>query len=542
MLNTLRGRFYGITTRSVLLLLALSLALFAALAWYLRSSADAYPVADGAVLEIYTLHAVKGFWPFGPYSQFHWHHPGPLLFYLLAPLYALGGFRTIALHAGAMAIGFASVLTIAIVLLRSATPAVACTGIVALGLFLFRVDGLVGSYWNPHIVVLPVAALLLLCARLASGRLWTLPVIILVGSFLAQTHVSLVPHVGALVSVALAAAILWGDRRDRRDGRDWRSLGRALAVSAALLLLLWLLPLIEQIRHWPGNLSQLATFFAEPFNGPTWATVLDVWGDTMTALLRPGLKLPVGWAVASPSGYQLPAMSTLQLLLLAAGSLYAARRGKKFDAALCSVGLVASVIAFWSITRIRTLIGDYMVFWMAILGAMNWAVLVGLAIDAALRRLHRERVNAPLRVLAYALTVVLALGVLFAGQQQIAGARQLASRNLPQTARDLRVLCTALDAYLAGEHIQRPLLQVAPATWGDAAGVIVDRYRRGLPFAVSPDLVWMFGAPLAPTGQEDRVIVIADRATHVELSKQPGDYLIAYRGSIYLHTNRPSQP
>jgi hypothetical protein len=513
--------------------LLLALLVIAALAWYLRSSADAYPISDGAVLEIYTLHAAKGFWPFGPYSQFHWHHPGPLLFYLLAPLYALGGFRTIALHAGAMAIGLASVLTIAIVLVRNATPAVACTGLAVLGLFLFRVDGLVGSYWNPHIVVLPVAALLLLCARLASGRLWTLPAIILVGSFLAQTHVSLVPYVGALASVALAAAILSSDRR---------SLGRALGVSAALFLLLWLFPLIEQIRHWPGNLSQLATFFAEPFNGPAWDTVFSVWGDTMTAAFRSGLKMPVGWAAAPPSGYGLPAMSALQVVLLAAGSLYAARHGKKFEAAFCGVGLVASLVACWSITRIRTLIGDYMVFWMAILGAMNWALLIGLAIDAAVRRMSRERLNAPLRALAYAMILLLAAGVLLGGAQQIAGAKQLASRNLPQTSRDIRVMCDALDAYLAGEHIQRPLLQVAPATWGDAAGIILDRYRRGLPFAVSPDAVWMFGAPLAPTGQEDRVIVIADRATHAELAKQPGDYLIARRGSIYLHTSRPSQP
>jgi hypothetical protein len=309
-----------------------------------------------------------------------------------------------------------------------------------------------------------------------------------------------------------------------------------------LLLLLWLPPLIEQVRHWPGNLSQLAAFFAESFNGPPWATVISVWGDVMTAIVRPGLKLPVGWALAFPSGYPLPAMSVLQLLLLVVGSRYAARQEKKFEAAFCGVGIVASLIALWSITRIRTLIGDYMVFWMAILGAMNWAVLAGLAIDAVLRRVTRERLNAPIRVFAYASTVVLVLGVVFAGEQQIAGAKQLAARNLPQNARDLRVLCDALDAYLAGEHIQRPLLQVAPATWGDAAGVILDRYRRGLPFAVSADLVWMFGEPLAPTGQEDRVIVIADRATHVELSKQPGDYEIARRGAIYLHTSRPSQP
>jgi len=52
-------------------------------AFFRWSSGDLYPVSDQAILEIYTLHAVRGFWTLGPYSQFGWHHPGPLYFYLL---------------------------------------------------------------------------------------------------------------------------------------------------------------------------------------------------------------------------------------------------------------------------------------------------------------------------------------------------------------------------------------------------------------------------------------------------------------------------
>src|SRR5262245_9076293 len=77
----------------------------AALSVFFRwATGDVYPVGDAAILEIYTLHAVRGFWTLGPYSQFGWNHPGPLYFYLLAPFYVLSGQKTVALHVGAFSI------------------------------------------------------------------------------------------------------------------------------------------------------------------------------------------------------------------------------------------------------------------------------------------------------------------------------------------------------------------------------------------------------------------------------------------------------
>lgn len=519
------------SARRAAVLLISSLLLLLGLAAYLRTSAYSYPISDGAIEEIYTLHAVHGFWPFGPYSQFRWHHPGPLLFYLLAPIYALGGYKTIGLHVGALLINLASAVTIAGVLIRSAMATVALIGVAALGLFLYRADTLAGSYWNPHIVVLPVAALFVLCARLASGRPGSLPAVVFAGSFLAQTHVSLVPFVGVLAGVGLLAAFV-------RSRDDRRSLIRWIGVSAGLFLLLWLLPLVEQVRHGAeGNLAQLARFFSEQFDGPPWATVLAVWGDAMTAALRPGLKIPTGWGITVMTGYWLPALSTTQAVLLAVGFGYSARHRKFFEAALCGLGLVASLTALWSITRIRTLIGDYMVFWMSIVGLLNWATLAGLGVDALLRRPDRARLA--IHRLAVATAAVALALFAWSGVDQIESARRYALRNPLGPARDVRVICDALDAYLSGEQRRRPMFAIGGGAWGDAAGVILDRYRRGKPFTISHDLVWMFGDPLVTTGGEDATIIVADRASHDELSRQPGDHLIAHRNAIYLHAFPP---
>jgi hypothetical protein len=134
-----------------------------------------------------------------------------------------------------------------------------------------------------------------------------------------------------------------------------------------------------------------------------------------------------------------------------------------------------------------------------------------------------------------ATAVVVAMMFVAAGVRQITGAKALASRNQPASARDVRIICDAIDAYLAGGHVKRPLFQSSAAAWGDAAGVILYRYRGGQPMAVDTGLLWMFGDPLAPTGHEDGTIIIADRTAHAELLQQPGDHFITRRNGIYLH-------
>jgi hypothetical protein len=75
--KTLRGTMRRLTIVLVVAVLALI---------FVRSMADDYSIGDGAFLELYALHSVRGIWPFGRYSQFGWYHPGHLYFYLLAPL------------------------------------------------------------------------------------------------------------------------------------------------------------------------------------------------------------------------------------------------------------------------------------------------------------------------------------------------------------------------------------------------------------------------------------------------------------------------
>src|SRR4051794_25828124 len=66
-----------------------------------REAPDRPPTGDYAVLELYTRLAMHGEQRLGPYSRFHFQHPGPAYFYAAVPLYRLTGesFRGITLTA-----------------------------------------------------------------------------------------------------------------------------------------------------------------------------------------------------------------------------------------------------------------------------------------------------------------------------------------------------------------------------------------------------------------------------------------------------------
>ena len=514
-----------------MLVVAAALLITISSAFFENAAGDVYPVGDSAMLEIYARHAAHGIWTLGPYSQFGWHHPGPLYFYLLAPLYLLSGEKTVALHVGAFVINLVSLCVIACVLIRYAAPGVALAVAVAMGVFLFRVQPVISSFWNPHVVVLPAAAFMVLCAALAAGRRGALPAVVLAGSFLAQTHISLAPYV-LLLSLAALGATAW---RTTHTQTQARSLGWWTSVSTSLLLLLWLLPIAEQLRGTPGNVTLLLRFFADPSPGQELRTALVAWGDAIGALFERHITIPEGLPlqIQTDSIPITTAWAIVQVLLLAIASVDALRRQNRFDAALSAAGLLASIIALWSITRVKSLVGDYMVFWMSAIGAMNWAVLAGLALA---RFAAIERRALP-RWAVLGASALLVSGFVYTGSNQLKRARRQGLSTPQGSARVVKLASDAVLDDMARRRVQRPVFRLSTRDWGEAAGVLLQVYKRGVAPAVDASLVPFFGDPLAANGSEDRTYVIADAATHASLAHQPGDELVASVEGMYIHAS-----
>ena len=108
--------------------------------------------------------------------------------------------------------------------------------------------------WQPHAMLLPFWALLILLWALASGQLWTLPWVLGVASLLVQTHLAFAYVVAIIGGAAIVAG---GARGPPRRGRGWRCAGAGPSWPAAIVVVLaWIQPLIDQVAG-EGNLGAL---------------------------------------------------------------------------------------------------------------------------------------------------------------------------------------------------------------------------------------------------------------------------------------------
>lgn len=499
-----------------------------ALGVFLRSTPDAFPFADGAVIEIYTLQALRGSVKLGPYSQFGWHHPGPVYFDLLAPFYELAGHRAIGLTAGAIAINLVALATMFRVSARSAGRLSAAIVVAGLSLYLWRVEELLPSIWNPHIVVLALAALVVLCAALATGHGAALPMAIAAGSFLAQTHISLVPC--SVLLIVAAGAASW-----HRSGVDRRGLKFWVTVSVVLAVALWLPPIVEQARGDPGNVTRIWRFFAGERHaaGQSPATAFHVWADITTAVVRRDFQLGWGAAYLVRTSSAISVLAVGQLLSLVVAGWLARRAGHQFLALLCTFCGVTSVVAGYSITQIRDVdIGDYQVFWMSIIGALSCSGVAAVALALATDR--HERVRGLLTVCLSSVAVI-SLAVLSGRGLLRAKAYAVEQRDTEVTR---KIVSLEVERYIDRERIRRPLFRISQGVWTDAACVVLQVYKRHRRLAVEEPWVSVFGEMLSPTGREDAEFQIADRAVHATLSDRPGDVVVAAHDQLFVHLLR----
>jgi hypothetical protein len=321
--------------------------------------------SDFVVTELYTELATRGQLLSGAYSRFGWKHPGPLYFYLQAPLYAASGHHAASLFAVAVAINLAAILTLACVARRDHGPLVVLLALACL-IFAWRVPRLLASPWTAHVPVMAMMAFVTICGAVVSGRYRLLPPLMIFGSFVTQTHVGYVPVVG-LLSVAAIASVVARRRR--------RSVG-ILAVSAGTWLLVWLPPLGDAWLNSGGNLALLWRFFVTE-GVPAFSTsdALVYWSHGLAGVLRADLSLPWGGHFEMTSSFWAVPLALAQLAGLTAVAIGSVRAGRGFEGWLAGSAALASSAGFWAITRIQGDVLDHELFWLSALGALNLAIL-----------------------------------------------------------------------------------------------------------------------------------------------------------------------
>ncbi len=233
-----------------------------------------YPAMDQALIELQVRDVGDGHLPLvGLEGRISGHgesgyHPGPLMFWFLFPVYWLLGGGGWGLQVATAVLNVLAMLGAVWIGYRRGGPTLAL-GIAITVMVLARSYGIekLTVVWNPYMpmlwwVVFMLAVWSVLCDDFAA-----LPVAVFAGSFCIQTHypyLGVIGVLGVVTAVAVVASVT--KRRADADVSRRRVLVRWAVPSVALLGLLWIGPIVEQLTNDPGNLSVLGDAIRHPTN------------------------------------------------------------------------------------------------------------------------------------------------------------------------------------------------------------------------------------------------------------------------------------
>src|SRR5829696_1060917 len=234
-----------------------------------------YPVLDLAMTELRLRDVGASQTPLiglpgriGPSLAEQGSHPGPLSFYLLAPLYRLFGSSSWAMQAATIVLNLVALgAALALAARRGGTRLV--IAIAALLALVMSGYGLVAltQPWNPYLPLLWWLVFLLAVWSVACNDVAMLPLVVVAGSLCAQTHV---PYLGLVLGVGSVAVVttIHAWKRAGAGSRERRRAARWVLAAAGLGIALWIPPLIDQAIHDPGNLRRIYDHLATPPEDP----------------------------------------------------------------------------------------------------------------------------------------------------------------------------------------------------------------------------------------------------------------------------------
>jgi hypothetical protein len=445
-----------------------------------------------------------------------WAHPGPLEFWVAAPLYRLTGEDPRALMWTAAAINVLAVAGIAAVAWRRGRWPLLLGTLTVVALLVHNLGpNLTVSLWNPLIPLLPWLCAVFLAWDVALGNrraLWALAV---AACFAAQTHFAFTT-LTAVVIAWLVAWVLWWPRLlpapgpDGADGQAaagdpphprWSEWRRPVAGVAVLVVALWLGPLLDLLFDM-HNPVHIATSVATP---PPTVGPVDAVG-LVGRYVRPdgpwiGGDEPAVWLSVQGSG---PFPLAVALAVLA-GCLAVGRRRRLVDVvALSSLTLVLVVAAVPATAQIFLPAYPYLTQFLKLIGGLVW-----LTVGWTVWRVVEDRVRSR-RAWRVAAGAVATAGLLAAVAASWGPASRLETPS-PKEEAAVQALRPELDAMVAdGERVRveyagDPLNVVGPGViyWMIHDGVEVTTADGG------HGLKWGHAHRWQPGERYDRLLTVA---------------------------------
>jgi hypothetical protein len=336
-------------------------------------------------------------------------HPGPLSFWALWPFYKIFGATSWALQVATTSLNLLAVGAVLWMAKRRGGLAV-LLGVAAVVALLMRFYGpeILTQAWNPYLpvawwLVFVVAVWSVLCDDFAM-----LPVAVFAGNFCIQTHISYVGLVLGLGALAVAG-VIWSAYRQRGDPKLRTRVIRWSLISFALLIVLWIPAVSQQLTKTPGNLEIIWNHFNHPPETPIGM------GDGIRIFL---IHLNPWRLITQQDGmYGSGIPGALFLIIWGATAVIAWRKLR--DAVLVRLHVVlgaALVLALFSMSRIFGYLWFYLVLWSWAITALmllsvGWTIALLVAERSAAGSGHEVRTaKRPIGLVALGVVLVLSLG------------------------------------------------------------------------------------------------------------------------------------
>jgi hypothetical protein len=510
------------TVRRIALALTVAPFVVGAVALLAAVGGDYHPWSDHALTELQTRSVGRDEVLLGLYSRDEWNHPGPALFYVLAPFYWLTGGMSVGISIGALAINGAAVAGMGVMARRrGGTPLMLIT-LLACGLLMRTLSAeFLQDPWNCFVTTLPFGLLILLSWSMWQGDRWALPVAAAVTTFLAQTHVGFVVlatpllawgAIGLLSGVAVA-----GDRSARLAAA--RRLSNPALVGVAVLVVGWLPTLADTLGREPSNLGEVIEWFRHPAD-PT-RTVAEGWKVMTGPLggLPEWMTTKRAFGFAGQSSYvDAPQVPWMLAVLVAAGVALWRRRVSGTASLMATLGLTFTL----GVTAVARTVGvafDYRLRWtfmpaMVAFVAIAWA---GWTLVAA--RWPRAG--------ARALTAVALVGVaVLSGVNVITAATAGTPQN--DDSESLQVLTDQVIAALPDDPGTILVNDAGHSGSWHARGLLLQLERRGFDVGVEESLSNEYGRHRVVDPAEVDTVLVVTRDQFVDVvGERPGARLIA---------------
>jgi hypothetical protein len=345
---------------------------------------------DLALVDLHTRAALHFQQVLGPFDRFGWNHPGPTYYYLLSLPYRVLGSGPAAAFFGATLINLLAALGVVWVCRRRVGPLLALGAALVVGILeivlsinsaaaLTYSEGALGaavSPWTATVVIVPLLLFAVLCAAATTPSPLSALGALLVGSLVVQTDFSAAPLVVVLLVLSLGAGAVAMFRDHRaavervRPSRRWPA-PLAAGLGAAVFVVMWIPPLVQNATTHPGNLDLIYRFFtaSHPIH-PLSQGLKAVVSVDAVAFLGPGEIMST--VLGNAPAHGLVAGLAVAVFVVAGVVAVAGGLGRRdrFAAALGALSLAGLVAMVFAVARITGLIYGYLVLWEIVLPAL----------------------------------------------------------------------------------------------------------------------------------------------------------------------------